>query len=53
MTEQFGGPAGGPESLTYLVESALGREDSNVTVKTGAGTPGHGVPAILNTVCTP
>jgi len=34
-----------------LVELALGRENINVMVKTGAGTTGHGVPTISNTVC--
>ncbi|EGW14967.1 hypothetical protein I79_025334 [Cricetulus griseus] len=53
MTEQFGCPTGGPGSLTYLVESALWRENSNVAVKTGAGTTGHGVPTISSTHCTP
>lgn len=53
MTEQFRCPAGGPGSLTYLVESTLGRENSNVAVKAGAGAAGHGVPAVSSTDCTP
>ena len=46
MTEQFEWTKGKRDSLTYLVEPSLGRQNGNVSVKTSAGTPGHGAPLL-------
>lgn len=39
------------KGIFHLVDLALGREDSNVMVKTDTGTIEYGVPTISNTVC--
>lgn len=47
MTEQLEQTKGRPGSLTYLVQPALGGKNGNVTVKTSAGTTGHGGEPLL------